>query len=291
VESHEDLEALRSLDARGPLPVRVQVIPLAWILNDLLRHGLPFGSGSEFLKIGPLKMFMDGSMGTQTAAMREPFSDDPGNCGGLLRNECELAEMLEQSQKEGFQAAIHAIGDLAVECAVKGIELAADGRDGNPFRHRIEHCSQMSKDLIAEMARLDVVACVQPQFMITDFWTRQRVGPERYRWSYPFKSMIREGITLAMASDCPVERLDPVELMHRAVNREPMSLEERISVEEVIRCYSWGSAFAGFDETRLGSLEVGKLADFTVFETDPWDTPLEEIERIKVFGTAVGGLM
>ncbi|MGB9620356.1 MAG: amidohydrolase family protein, partial [Armatimonadota bacterium] len=132
---------------------------------------------------------------------------------------------------------------------------------------------------------------VQPQFIITDFWTRQRVGPERYRWAYPFRSMLRAGIRLAMGSDCPVERLDAVELIDRAVNREPHSLAERLTVEETLRAYSSGSAYAGFDERLQGSLEVGKLADFTVFEQDVFETEPSDICRTVVKATCVGGLL
>jgi predicted amidohydrolase YtcJ len=291
IDSLDDLDILRGLDERGLLPVRIRALSHVSMMDDLVQRGCPFGSGSEFLRIGGVKVFMDGSMGARTAAMREPFSDDPGNRGELFRNERDLAEILRHAQEQGFQAAIHAIGDVAVECALKGIELAAGTTPGNPWRHRVEHATQMSEDLIGKMARLGVIACVQPQFIITDFWTPERVGPERYKWSFPFKSMLSAGIVLAMGSDCPVERLDPFELVHRAVNREPLSLAERMSVEEVLRGYSRGSAFAGFDEAHVGSLEVGKFADFTVSDGDPFAVKPEEIGSLRVSGTVVGGLM
>lgn len=289
VESREDLDLLIDLDSLGPLPIRVQAMCPAWMLDNLQTRGIGPGAISEYLKIGPAKVFMDGSMGARTAAMREPYSDDPKNHGQLFRNERELAGVLERVQELGYQAGIHAIGDMAVECALAGIELASSGQIGNSNRHRIEHASQMSSASIREMARLGVIACVQPQFVITDFWTRERVGPERYRWSYPFRSMMDSGITLAMGSDCPVERLDPIELIDRAVNREPHSLAERLSVEEVLRCYTWGSAHSGFDESRLGSLEVGKLADFSVMSADPLAVPAEGLGALTVVESVVGG--
>jgi predicted amidohydrolase YtcJ len=290
VDSRDDLEVLRRLDERGALPIRVTAICPLSMMAGLVSEGLRTGSGTDHLKIGPVKIFMDGSMGARTAALKEPYSDDPGNRGELFRNERDLAEILEHVQDEGFQAAIHAIGDLAVECALKGIELAAGTTSGNPWRHRIEHASQMSESLVRQMARLGVIACVQPQFVITDFWTNLRVGPERYKWTYPFKSMLRAGIVLAMGSDCPVERLDPVELIDRAIDREPLSLPERVSVEEVLRGYTLGSAFAGFAEDCLGSLEVGKFADFTLFSNDPFAINPEDIGGLRVMGTMVGGV-
>lgn len=291
IDTLDDLEVLRNLDSRGALPIRVTVMGHVSMVDELIERGLPFGSGSDYLKIGAVKVFMDGSMGARTAAMREPFSDDPGNTGELFRNERDLAQTLEHLQEKGFQAAIHAIGDKAIECALKGIELAAASTAGNPWRHRIEHASQMAEDLVREMARLNVIACVQPQFVLTDFWTSERVGMERYRWSYPFKTMKDAGIRLAIGSDCPVERLDPVELIDRAANREPLSLAERLSVEEVLRAYSWGSGFAGFEESRVGSLETGKFADFTVFDEDPFTLPSKQVGRLAITGTVVGGLL
>lgn len=296
IDSLDDLEILRTLDARAALPIRIRVMAHVSMMDRLIDRGMPFGSGTDYLKIGAVKVFMDGSMGARTAALREPYSDSPPSSGGdrggrgqLFRNERDLAQILEHIQEKGFQAAIHAIGDKAVECALKGIEIAGGGETGNPWRHRIEHASQMAEDLVRVMARLNVIACVQPQFVITDFWTHERVGRERYRWSYPFKTMREAGITLAMGSDCPVERLDTVELIARAVNREPTSLTERLSVEEVLRGYSWGSAFAGFDEARLGSLEIGKFADFAILDDDPFEAAPDRIGALSVQGAVVGG--
>lgn len=292
VEGRDELGVLRSLHDRGQLSVRLYV-PCPLSMLDVLRdQGLHTGSGDEWLRVGGLKFFVDGAMGARTAAMRQPFTDDPDNSGELFRNEREVADVLREIQPHGFQASIHAIGDRAVECSLEGIrQAAATGNPGNRLRHRVEHSSQMARDLVDQMARLKVIACVQPQFVLTDFWTHERVGPDRYGWSYPFKTMLEGGVTLAMGSDCPVERLDPIELLHRAVNREPRSLGERLTVEETIRAYSWGSAFAGFAENYTGCLEPGKLADFTVLSADPFSIPPSEIETIRVEATAIGGVI
>lgn len=290
LDSEEDLQAVRFLHDRGELPIRLRVQCPPGLVTQLVAGGLRTGSGDDMLRVGSIKLFMDGSMGAHTAALRKPFADDPGNCGSLFMNEKDLAATLIDLQRQGFQAAIHAIGDLAVECTLKGIEAAAPhGNEGNRLRHRIEHASQMSPELISEMARLNVPAAVQPQFIITDFWTHERVGPERYRWCYPFKTMLEAGITLAMGSDCPVERLDPFELIHRAVNREQRSLRERLSVEETLRTYTLGSAYAGREESEKGSLEVGKLADFTVLSEDPFRADPSGLGRIRAEFVVIGG--
>lgn len=292
VHGEDELAVLRKLADAGRLPVRVQVLcPAEW-LDSLASQGIVTGSGDEWLRVGALKLYLDGSMGARTAALKEPFSDNPSTSGQLFVNERELAEALVALQRGGFQAAIHAIGDAAVECALEGIELAMpDGNRANRLRHRVEHAAQMNPKLIAKMAALNVVASVQPQFITTDFWTWQRVGLDRYRWTYPFRSMLEAGVVLAMGSDCPVERLHPVELLDRAVNREPRSLHERLNVEQALRAYAHGSAFAGFEENARGSLETGKLADFAVLSEDPFHTDPACLGELRIEQNVVGGEM
>ena len=119
----------------------------------------------------------------------------------------------------------------------------------------------------------------------------ERIGPERYKWAYPFKTMLEAGIKLGMGSDCPVERLDPIELLHRAVNREPRSKAECLTVEQTLRGYTNGSAYIGFEEKDKGSLEPGKLADFTVLSDDPFKIDPSGLGSMRVLGTVVGGQM
>jgi predicted amidohydrolase YtcJ len=292
LNDREEFDAFCSLRDRDRLPVRIYAVCPADMLDYLRKRGLRTGSGDEWLRIGGLKLFADGAMGARTAAMRQPFADCPDEKGVLFRNERDIAIALEEMQTYGFQACIHAIGDLAIECALEGIRQAQDtGNRGNILRHRIEHASQMADDLIEKMRRLNVIASVQPQFVVTDFWTYDRVGPERYRWSYPFKTMLDAGIMLAMGSDCPVERLSPIELVDRAVNREPRSLQERLTVEETLRAYTWGSAFAGFSDNQVGSIEPGKWADFTVLSDDVFALPSSQLASVRVEGTIVGGFL
>ncbi|MGQ9456564.1 MAG: amidohydrolase [Armatimonadota bacterium] len=289
ITSKDELDLLLSL-GKEDLPVRITICCPYTMSDYLIEQGLTTGSGSETLRIGPLKIFMDGSLGARTAALKAPYTDDPQSMGILFRNAEELTELLRDLQPKGFQVAIHAIGDLAVECAVKGIEGALPlGNYTNHLRHRIEHASVLSEDLIRNMARLKIIAVVQPQFIITDFWTRERVGPERYRWCYPFRSLLNGGVILAMGSDCPVERLDAIELIHRAVTREPHSTGERLSAEQTITAYSYGSAYAGHQETCNGTLEFGKLADFTVLSQDIFAVEPEAISETQIKCTTVGG--
>jgi len=292
VDDDAELAVMRRLRDEGRLPVRVRFQWPFGLMDRIVAEGMKTGSGDDYLRVGSIKIFMDGSMGARTCAMCEELADDQGNRGNLFRTGRELAEMLVEIQRNDCQAAIHAIGDRAIMEAISGIEIAMPkGNDGNRLRHRLEHVAQMSPKIISDMARLNIVASVQPQFVITDFWTHERVGQKRYRCAYPFKSMLRAGIKFGMGSDCPVERLDTMELVHRAVNREPKSLHECLTVDETLRGYTNGSAYIGFEEPDKGSLEVGKLADFVILSEDPYGIEPRQLGRIRPQNTVLGGRM
>lgn len=290
INGDEDLRALRALRESGALPIRVRAQCPVSMMPTLAADGMTTGWGDDWLSIGSMKLYVDGAMGARTAALKEPFADDPGNTGMLLMNEAELAESLRSIQANRCQAAFHAIGDRAVECVLNAIEVtAADANPGNVLRHRVEHCSQVNASLVETMARLNVPAVVQPQFVVTDFWTHERVGAERYGWSYAFRSMLEAGVTLAMGSDCPVERLDPIELLSRAVNREPRSLDQRLTVDQALRAYALGGAYVGFADDRAGSIEPGKLADFVVLSPDPFEMEPSRLCEVQVRYNVIGG--
>jgi len=292
IDSLEELALLRRLRDEGRLPVRVRFQWPYHLMSHLVDEGMRTTSGDDWLRVGSIKIFMDGSMGARTCAMCEDFADDPGNCGELFRTAEELAEMLVAVQRNNCQAAIHAIGDRAIAESIRAIEIAMpEGNAGNAMRHRLEHVAQTSPQILADMVRLNVMASVQPQFIITDFWTHERVGPERYRFTYPFKSMLNAGIRFGMGSDCPVEILDSMQLLHRAVTRDSMSRQECLTVDETLRLYTMGSAYIGFEEQSKGSLEIGKLADFVVLSEDPYAVDPQHLERIRPVNTVVGGQM
>lgn len=290
ISGDEDLRALRALRDRGALPVRVRAQCPVSMMPRLSADGMTTGWGDDRLRIGSMKLYADGAMGARTAAMKEPFTDDPGNSGMLLMTEADMVEALHEVQANRCQAAFHAIGDRALECVLNAIEMAApEANPDNVLRHRVEHASQTSASVVETMARLNVPAVVQPQFVITDFWTPERVGPKRYPWSYAFRSMLDAGVTLAMGSDCPVERLDPIELISRAVNREPRSLAERLTVEQALRAYAHGGAYVGFADDRAGSIEPGKLADFAALYPDPFEIEQSRLGEVQVRYNVIGG--
>ena len=291
IDSDNALKAIRHLHGSGKLPIRFYVQVSYEMFTKLKDEGFKSGMGDDMMRIGSAKIFADGSMGASTAALTEDFLDSPGNRGILLHTDEQLAEMVRSVHLAGWQAAIHAIGDRAVGQAVDAIEVALKETDEDNLtrRHRVEHASILSEELVERMARLKIFAAVQPQFVLTDFWTINRVGPERYRWAYPFKTMIEKGIPMSLGSDCPVERLDAFELIHRAVNRDEYSPNERLSVEEVIRLYALGGAHASFQESVRGSLETGKLADIVILDRDIFNIPASEIADCRAEQVLVSG--
>lgn len=282
------LDRLHEMHDRKELPIRFHVnFPYSHV-DTLAARGLKTGSGDAWLSVGAAKIFIDGAMGPRTAAMHEPFSDDPGNTGMLLIEQPELTDMMKHAQSHGFQTATHAIGDRAVDVAVGAIE-AAIAHQSNRLRHRIEHASQMTQRALVKMAHYSIPAAVQPQFVQTDFWTRERVGEARYRWSYPFRTMLNTGVPLAMSSDCYVERLDPYELLYRAWKRDEHSQNESLTPYQTIQAYTSGSAFAGHQEHDRGTIDEGKLADVVVFPESPFDLSQEDILQLRPEFVLVAG--
>ena len=291
ISGAEDLTILQGLHAENRLPIRFYVQVPYSLLPLLSAEGLRTGDGDDRLRIGSVKMFQDGSMGAWTAGMREPFTDRPETSGLLMHAQDEMTEMVRKVHSARWQAATHAIGDLAIETAINAYEtvLRETGEDNRVRRHRIEHASILAEDLVARMASLHILAAVQPQFVLTDFWTINRVGPERYRWTYPFRTLVEAGIATSLGSDCPVERLDAFQLIYRAVTRDAYSQSECLTVEETIRLYALGGAYAGFEEGLRGSLEAGKLADIVVLDTDIFGSDPSDIAKCRPTHVIIGG--
>lgn len=287
----EEYEILKRLHAEGRLPIRVYVQVPYSIFPQFAEQGLKTGHGDEMLRIGSVKMFQDGSMGAWTAGMREPYTDRPETSGLLMHTQEELTEMVRKVHNAGWQAAVHAIGDLAIETVINAYEtvLTETGEDNRVRRHRVEHASILAEDLIQRMARLHILTAVQPQFVLTDFWTINRVGPERYRWTYPFRTLIESGVPTSLGSDCPVERLDAFELIYRAVTRDAHSQSECLAPEETVRLYALGGAYASFQEKTRGSLEPGMLADMVVLDTDIFKAEAPEILTCRPSLIVLGG--
>ncbi|MEM3464821.1 MAG: amidohydrolase [Candidatus Bathyarchaeia archaeon] len=286
--SMDEFRVLQKLSLEGRLPLRVYLGFPVEFLDELVCLGLSTGFGNEMLKVGFVKILADGSLGGHTAALKEPYLDKPEARGMMLYAQRELNRLVLKAHKAGLQLAVHAIGDFAVDCVLKAFENALKRFPREGHRHRIEHCSVLNPSLIGRMKRLGLVASVQPHFVVSDFWVAKRLGAERARWVYPFKTLIKEGIVVASGSDCPVESINPLLGVWAAVNREGF-VEERLSPEEVLRTYTVNAAYASFDEDKRGTIEVGKLADLTILSDDPLKVSPEAIKNIVVEMTIVDG--
>jgi len=288
----DSLNAVMELWRRGKLPIRVRL----YLEPEAFRRCsscLAPGFGDGLLRVTGLKVIVDGSLGARTAWLSEPYADDPSTRGSLLWSYEELKEVAMLAFERGFQLAIHAIGDATLDIVLRLYrELGVSQGD----RARVEHASVARPEQIAEMAKIGAVAVVQPHFVITDWWVVRRVGKGRVTWVYPFRTMVRRGVRLALSTDAPVEPVDPFETLYAAVTRginEGIELgritpNETLEVHEALDAYTRGSAYA-LRDPMAGSLEPGHYADLVVLSADPLATEPTKLRDIEVVETYVGG--
>jgi len=288
VSRPREIRILHKLRERGRLPLRVYLVVPMEFLRCLTDAGLSTGFGDQTLRLGGIKVLADGSLGARTAALNESYNDEPSTMGMLCCSEGELYKMIMEAEEAGFQVCVHAIGDRAIGTVLNAFEKALKPTRQKRLRHRLEHASVLSRRLIERLRKLGLVVCVQPHFVVSDFWVDARLGPERARWTYPFKTLVEAGVLLAGGSDCPVEPIDPLLGVYALVARESFP-EERVSVEEGLRVYTVNAAYASFEEQVKGSIETGKLADFTVLSDDLLRVKPERIKDVRVEMTIVDG--
>jgi len=287
VDSADEIRIIQKLCLEGKLPLRVYLgIPVK-LLDCLANLGFFTGFGNDMVRVGFVKVFADGSLGARTAALKEPYSDKPDTCGMVLYTQRTLNKLVLKAHRAGLQVGVHAIGDKAIEMSVKAFEEALRVFPRG-HRHRIEHCSVLNPKLIGRMKRLGLIASVQPHFVVSDFWVKERVGVERARWVYPFKTLMEKGVVVASGSDCPVEPINPLLGVWAAVDRKSFAAE-RLSVEEALRMYTVNAAYACFSEDLFGRIEVGMFADFVVLSDDLFNVSPEKIRDVRVEMTVVGG--
>jgi predicted amidohydrolase YtcJ len=291
---------LRRAEREGWLTVRLyEITPIAhW--KRLAEAGVAQGMGSDWLKLGAVKGFADGSLGSGTAWMFEPFEDDPGNRGlpmEIMNPPAAMEALVRGATEAGIQSCIHAIGDRAV-AEMLDLYARVGGMNAARHRFRIEHAQHVRAQDFARFGKLGVVASMQPYHAIDDGrWAVKRLGRERSRTSYAWRSMLNAGAPLAFGSDWPVAPLNPLLGIYAAVTRATLDgkhpggwfPEERLTVEEALRAYTAGSAFAAFEEDEKGTIARGKLADLVVLSEDLFKIPSESIQSARVTMTVVGG--
>jgi predicted amidohydrolase YtcJ len=286
LDSERELRALFGLRKKGQLPIRFYVMIPTSLLKNAKQLGLSTGFGDEWIRLGGVKIFTDGSLGARTAALETPYVDDPTNRGVTIYTQDQLNHIIEEAQDSDFQIAAHAIGDRAIGMLLESIERTKSRSHTRELRPRIEHASVLSLELIERLKKQQLIVTVQPHFLVSDFWTEQRLGPERARLAYPFASLLKAGLIVAGSSDCPVEPLAPLSGIEAAVNRDG---PEALSVEDAVALYTRNAAYASFEENLKGSIAPSKYADLVVLERDPRKVNSSEISEIKVLMTMVGG--
>lgn len=291
------VEAYQRAVERGVLKLRTSMMIRHQLLPHLLGLGVKQGFGDNRLRLGPVKLFADGSLIGRTAAVSRPFLSDPrpDNYGMTIWTQEELDQLVWQAHSAGFQVATHAIGDRAIEMVLDAYERALARLPRADHRHRIEHCGVLRPDLIERIARLGVLVVSQPIFIAEygDGFIRH-LGLERIQLTYPFRSLLDAGIRLIFSTDCPVSSYEPLRCIQAAVLERTASgrsyaLEEAIQVEEALPLYTVNGAFATFEERYKGMLRPGMLADFVVLEHDPRRVNPEELTQIRVLRTVIGG--
>ena len=288
IESPIEMRVIQRMHREGKLPLRAYLLIPVEFLGHLEGLGLTQGFGDSMLKIGGVKILLDGSLGARTAALYEPYNDAPETSGMLTYSQKELEKLFLKAHSAGLQLAVHAIGDKAIDTALQTFEKVLQKNPKADHRHRIEHASVLNIELIKKIKRLGVIASVQPHFLVSDFWVEQRLGKARARWVYPFKTLLKEGVVVCAGSDCPVEPISPLLGVWAAMAKQPNS-EESLTVEEALKLYTINAAYASFEENLKGTIEEGKLADMVVLSDDPFKVKPEKIREIKVLMTVVGG--
>ncbi|MGD0805093.1 MAG: amidohydrolase [Candidatus Bathyarchaeia archaeon] len=283
------IKAYQTALAKGYLKVRAYLFLDQTIQKQSYETGIRTGFGNDMIKIGPSKLLMDGSLGAHTAALFEPYTDEPTTKGLLSMPPETLDEKAKMAHRHGNQLAIHAIGDYAIECVINSIQAAIKDSPRKNHRHRIEHCEILTAGQIERIKELGIIPAVQPNFV--GEWAgpgsmyEQRLGEERNRLNNPYRIMIDEGITIAFGSDgMPFH---PIYGIWSALNHGIK--DARIKLTEAIKCYTLNGAYASFEEDLKGSIEPGKLADVTVIDRDLVETKAENIRDAKVYMTIVNG--
>ena len=289
ISSLAELNSLRELKQEQKIPQSIYAIIPAKLVDSLAPLELSSEKNEDSFHVGGVKLYLDGSLGARTAALNEPYYDDPTSSGMLVMSQEELSEITSKAKKSGFQLCIHAIGDKAVGLAVQTLGDTFGPEGCRQLRHRIEHASIMSEASTKEMRRLGIIASIQPRFVYSDQWANDRLGPERLSELYPFSSMSRAGIMLAAGSDCPVEDPNPFEGIWSAVARPGLDKKERLTVGEALVAYTKNSAYASFSENFRGTLGAGNIADMVVLDRDPYESSLESLRETRVVRTIIGG--
>lgn len=300
-----DFLTYEELESEGNLTSRIAAwLPFVQPVNVLEEHRSHHPASDPMLHTTMLKGFMDGSLGSRTAALQRPYSDDPNNKGLPQFDQDTLNKMSVERTAAGFQLGFHAIGDEGVEMALEAFAEAqrfardhnAGGHDIHDLRFRIEHSQVLSQDQFARYKQIGVIASMQPNHLLTDMnWALDRLGIERARYSYAWRDFLDAGVPLAFGTDYPVEPLTPFRGLYAAVTRQNEAgtqeffPTEKLTIDEAITAYTEGSAYAEFEDQVKGRIAPGLYADFVVLDRDITEIRPHDILGTQVLRTVVAG--
>ena len=299
----EDFLVYEDLERENKLTLRIsEWLPFPADVNTLEAHRAHHPAGDAMLHTTMLKGFMDGSLGSRTAALKQPYADDPGNKGLPQFEQATLNKMATERAQQGFQLGFHAIGDAGVQMALDAFteaERAVKQSGRQPergYRYRVEHAQITDPAEVEEFAHLGVIASMQPNHLLTDMlWAQERIGPQRAAHSYAWREFLDHGVRLAFGTDFPVEPITPFRGIYAAITRKSEGgakdyfPAQKLTIDEAIAAYTSGSAYAEFMENEKGTLEPGKLADFVVLDRDLTKITPREVLETQVLRTVVGG--
>ncbi len=298
---YDDIGVYSELAERGELTSRIYAAPMISGVEDQAKLGIRRAFGSAYLRIGALKGYADGSLGSTTAYFFQPYTDAPKTRGLLADQMIPLSKMRDRMMKgdaAGLQLCIHAIGDAAISDTLD-LFAEVERADGPADRRwRIEHAQHVAPKDFDRFAQLHVIASVQPYHAIDDGrWAEKRIGPERIKTTYAFRTFLDKGVRLALGTDWTVAPLNPMLTLYAAVTRATLDgknpngwvPEQKISLTEAVEAYTMGSAYAEFQEKELGSLSPGKLADIVILSDDVFSIDPKNLPDVRVDQTIVGG--
>jgi predicted amidohydrolase YtcJ len=291
VSSLAEIKLIQRLRLENRLPLRVYIIYPADILEQVSGLRQKEWLDDDWVRIGGVKIFSDGSLAERTAALNEPYNDCPTTKGKLLYRKQDFSALVNRLHRANYRMVLHSMGDRAIEVVTETLEKTLTETPKQDHRYRIEQAAVLNTELIKRLKKLEVNVAVQPCTIISEFtvWSAiERLGKERARWLYPLASLTKERIRISGGSDCPMEQVSPFLGMQAVVTRQFFP-EERISVDDALRMYTVNAAYVSFGETIKGSIEEGKLADLTVISDDPKIVSPSKIGDIEVRMTFVDG--
>lgn len=295
------MDSYKALDARGEMSLRVYEQCLFERIEDakaFIEEGFRTGQKGEFFTVGPMKLLQDGSLGARTAAMNEPYEGDPTNRGIIIYTQEELDDLIAFFDQHQMQAAVHCIGDRAMDMVITAIARSPYRKDNKKGRHGIVHVQITNPRILEAMKEHDVLAYIQPVFVDLDMdIVEPQIGSQRMDKVYAWKSMLDMGIHTSGGSDAPVVSFDAMENIYFAVTRKTIDgrpkegwiPSERMSVDEAVKLFTKYAAYASYTEDENGTIEAGKWADLVVLEKDIYKIDPDEIKTAKVDMTVVAG--